>query len=83
MGTAFILQACVILKQPVKLKILLYLCDFLFNYNALNFCFSSIGWGSGVGCQGLKHTQSKESPRREETRNGKHQPLQHMYNKLN
>ena len=33
--------------------------------------------------EGLKHTQSKESPRREETRNGKHQPLQHMYNKLN
>ena len=35
--------------------------------------------------EGLKHTQSKESPRREETRNSKLQPLQHtcMYNKLN
>ena len=82
MGTAFILQACVILKQPVKLNILLYLCDFLFNYNALNFCFSSMDEDQGLD-EGLKHTQSKESPRREETRNGKHQPLQHMYNKLN
>ena len=35
--------------------------------------------------EGLKHTQFKESPRREETRNGEHQPLEHicMYNKLN
>ena len=29
--------------------------------------------------EGLKHTQSKESPRREETRNGKHQPLQPLH----
>ena len=35
--------------------------------------------------EGLKHTQSKESPRSEETMNGKHKPLQHkcMYNKYN
>ena len=32
--------------------------------------------------EGLKHTQSKESPRREETRDGKHHPLLH-YKYLN
>ena len=29
--------------------------------------------------EGLKHTQSKESPRREETRDGKYHPLLHVH----
>ena len=33
--------------------------------------------------EGLKHTQSKESPCTEETRDGKHQPLQHKVRTIN
>ena len=50
------------------------MCDFLFNNNALKFCFSGNDDNQGLD-EGLKHTQSKESPRREETSDGKHHPF--------
>ena len=52
------------------------MCDFLFNnnINAWNFCFSGNDEDQGLD-EGLKHTQSKESPHREETSDGKHYPF--------
>ena len=58
------------------------MCDFLFNNNASNFYFSGNDEDQGLD-EGLKHTQSKESPHREETSDGKHHPLLHTVYKLN